>query len=259
MKFDKAEEEFLSILQSIKPYVPILVGLQMLSSASTDFGILSSNKIFSFLLQKKFSLVSVVVITALFLYWARKSTVDDLKKEASRFNITDKTRSEDDPLMIETINNTSIQFVNVDEMAQFVGNLYVSKNCDIATKSFTAARRTVVLGWIDPYALRTAEFLAVRSLEQLLHERYPDGKFIKQNKITAINKSKESLFKDKPVINFLCVKFGSKFNIENTINELIEIRDCFAHRDDPSFEESTLRFKPFELVSALLQYRDSIT
>ncbi|OCB03619.1 hypothetical protein BBC27_00500 [Acidithiobacillus ferrivorans] len=71
MKFYKIEEDLLSILQNVKPYVPILVGIQLLSSKLADTDILNSSKILSFLLQKKYSLASSVAIAGIFLYWMR--------------------------------------------------------------------------------------------------------------------------------------------------------------------------------------------
>ena len=256
MKLDKIEEDLLSMLQNVKPYVPILVGIQLLSSRLAGTDMFNNSKTLSFLLQKKYSLVSAVAIAAIFLYWMRQSTIDELKEEIAKFTFTEKRRPEDSPFTIEFIDNTSVQFFDVDEMAKFVSKLYVAKTSDLATKSFIAARRTIVLGWVDPYALRTAEFLAIRSLEQLLHDCYPDPASVEKNKITGISTSKKSFFRDDITNNYLNHKFGSCFNIEKTIDELIEIRDCFAHRDDPVFECLPLRLKPFELVSALLQYRD---
>ncbi|OCX76120.1 hypothetical protein A6M27_03460 [Acidithiobacillus thiooxidans] len=257
MKFDKIEEDLLSILHNVKPYVPILAGIQLLSSKLADTDILNSSKMLSFILQKKYSLVSSVAIAAIFLYWMHQSTIDDLKKEIARFTFTEKFRPEDNPFTIEFMDNTSEHFFDVDEMAECVGRLYVAKTADLATRSFVAARRTIVLGWVDPYALRTAEFLAIRSLEQLLHDRYPDPASVKKNQITGVSTSKKSFFRDSTINIYLNDKFGSCFNIEKTIDDLIEIRDSFAHRDDPSFECLPLRFAPFQLVSALLEYRDS--
>ena len=245
------------MLHNVKPYAPILIGIQLLSSKLADTDTLNNSKMLSILLQKKYSLVSAVAIAAIFLYWMRQSTIDELKEEIAKFILTEKRRPEDSPFTIEFIGNTSVKFFDVDEMAKFVSKLYVAKTSDLATRSFIAARRTIVLGWADPYALRTAEFLAIRSLEQLLHDRYPDPASVRKDKITGINTSKNSFFMDNAINIYLNDKFGSCFNIEKTIDDLIEIRDSFAHRDDPSFECLLLRFAPFQLVSALLQYADA--
>ena len=256
MRTDNTEKDLLSIFQNVKPYIPILVGMQLLSSKLADTDMLNSSKVLSFLLKKKYSLVSSMAIAGIFLYWMRKSTIGDLKEEVARFSFAEKHRSTDSPFTITLIDNTSTQFFDVDEMAKFVGRLYAAKNSDIAARSFIAARRTIVLGWVDPYALRTAEFLAIRSLEQLLHDRYQGSRVVEGKEITGINKSKKLFFKDDAIKSYLKDKFAPNFNIEDSINNLIIIRDNFAHRDGSVFECLPLRLEPFQLVSALLQYRD---
>lgn len=257
MKIGDIEEDLLSIFHNIKPYVPFFVGLQLLSSKLEDIESVKANKLLSFLLLKKYSLVTSVAMSAAFLYWMRKSTIDDIKEEAKKFSFIEKEKTIEHPFVVENIDGSRKNFFHVDKIAEFIGSLYVGKTSDLAARSFVAAKRTVVLGWVDVYALRTAEFIAIRSLEQLLHDRYPDTRCVKNNKITGIGISKVSLFEDDATTAYLNGKFGTCFNIGKTIEEIIEIRDNFAHRDDPGFEYSPLRLAPFQLVSALLEYRGS--
>lgn len=257
MNNDKLVKDIVSIVRRVGPYVPALIAIHRMSSKTKQNGGENHDKkCLGFLLDENYSLLTLLSISGLFLSWMRDSTIDDIKEEAKNFSFIDKIKSHESPFLIELINGDKEAFTHVDNLTEFIGAIYVGSTLDRASRSFLAAKKSVIHGWVDPYFMRVSEFICIRSFEQLLHEFYKKYSDL-PDWVISIEKNKNKLTNDNGMMIYLGDKFGHAIDIKGTVDKLIKIRESFAHREDPSYEVSPLRLAPFQLVSALLEYRDS--
>lgn len=253
------KKDVLSIAQKIGPYIPALVISQVLPSKTAQNHLEgAAHDLITFLLDKKYSLLTVVFISGLFLAWMRDSTIDDVKEESKNFSFIDKSKPENNPFNIHLIDGSDISFTQLDDLISFVRKLPNGRVSDRAQKSFRVARRALIQGWVDPYFAEVSVFLCIRSLEQLLHDLFPkstdNSEFVQ-----SISTTKTKFINDEVACRFVREHLGQNIDITAILQEIVDFRHSFAHRDEPNAKQCPINLSSFQLVSTLLQYRDSIT
>lgn len=252
------KNDIFSIVRKISPYIPALVISQVLPSKTTQKHEEDpTHNLINFLLDKKYSLLTVVFISGLFLVWMRDSTIDDVKEEAKKFSFIDKSKPENNSFKIQLIDDSNVSFTQLDDLVSFVSKLPSGLRSDRVQTSFSAARRVLIQAWVDPYLADVSMFLCIRALEQLFHDLFARSTE-NSERVESISRTKSQFTNDRAASEFALKHLGSHIDLAAKLDELVKFRDNFVHRDDPSVNRSPLNMTPFQLVSVLLQYRDSI-
>ena len=260
-------DALLAQLKKWSPSIPAIVGVQLLASLVANTPTVKNNKILKILVSGGPNLPVTLLLTYVALKDMRATTADEFKNELKGYIGTSKLKDQDNPFSITKIGGSEETFTNLDDLASSLGVMGIVGAPDRASRSFDAARRTVILGWADPYLLHAAEFLAVRSVEQSMHELFPGKppKNARKNWVTGITESCNIAFKKsgepKPGAelfnDYLRTEIREIQNIYTLLTEINNLRDQFAHWDDAeSSDVFRLNLAPFQFARACLQYRN---
>jgi hypothetical protein len=112
-----------------------------------------------------------------------------------------------------------------------------------------------------------AEFLAIRSVEQSMHEIFhqtaSEQRQTDPNRVTSLSQSRDYAFNKDGTLKPCAVEFYQFVRAEireignlcEVLSHLEKLRDCFAHRDESeTVAEFRLDLAPFQLARVCLQY-----
>ena len=262
---DLSLSALLNQLQRYAPHIPAILAVQLLSSLLENRSFVKSNPLLRILLEKRFSLATTLALAGVSLQDLRKSTTEEFGEELKNYASIEKARRPEEPFKIEFIGGNTKEFLHLDQLADFIGSYSIEAETDRAFRSFDAARRCVILGWVDPYLLRTGEFLATRSLEQSMHvlfsEATPD-----KDRVAALTKTRDSCVnKDgtptpagKAFVDFVLPRLPEITNLYEFFDNVIKKRDDFVHRCSGESSVFELDFSAFQLAQVCLKYRKQL-
>lgn len=260
-------EKMMEQLRKYAPSIAAIVAAQLLSNLFADTSTAKNNRLLRNIFSSGPAIPALFILTYVALKDMRDTTTAEFKNELQSYTGFSKLKDSDNPFRVIQIGGNEQTFTNLDRLAASLGAMRVVGAPDRASRSFDAARRTAILGWADPYLLRTAEFLAVRSVEQSMHELFPGKppKNARKNWVTGITESCNIAFKKsgepKPgaeLFNeYLRTEIREIQNIYTLLTEINNLRDQFAHWDDAeSSDVFRLNLAPFQFARACLQYRN---
>ena len=243
--------------------MPAIVAAQLLSSLLVDTAPVQNNRLLRSIFGGRPSLPTLALTAFMSLRGMRDTMAVEFENELKSYVGLSKHKEPENPLTIVKIGGAEQTFTDLDCLAEFFGAMSVPGDPDRASRSFDAARRTAVLGWADSYILRTAEFLATRSLEQSMHVLFPEQSSrpgnvtgLKKTRGTCLNKNGTSKPVGEPFIKFVQDGIPEIGSLHDLLDTIIEDRDNFAHRceaeDDMAWR---LDLAPFQLARICLQYR----
>lgn len=260
-------DALLAQLKKWSPSIPTIVGVQLLSSLVANAQTVKNNKFLKIIFSGGPNLSATLLLAYIALKDMRETTADEFKDELKSYIGISKLKNAVNPFTVIKVGGIEETFTDLDRLAESLGAMRIVGVPDRASRSFNASRRTVILGWADPYLLRTAEFLAVRSVEQSMHELFPGKppKNARPNWVTGITESCNIAFNKNGepkhgAISFnryLCREVPEIENLHTLLTKINNIRDQFAHWDDAeSSDVFRLDLAPFQLARACLQYRN---
>lgn len=255
-------------LKQYAPWIPAIIAVQISSTFLANTAPVKNNKALRSIFGASLPISTFLLLAFVALKDMRESTTEEFKNELKGFVGFSKYKDQNNPFTVVKIGSIEESFTSLDRLAQSLGKMGVAVAPDRASRSFDAARRTVIPGWEDPYHLRVAEFLAIRSVEQSMHEMFKqtvsNQKQAGANWVTSLSQSRVCAFnKDgtpKPCsvefYEFVRTEIQGIGNIYEMLSHLEDLRDRFAHRDEPeNIAEFRLDLAPFQLARACLQYR----
>ncbi|MBU2772514.1 hypothetical protein HMI48_00870 [Acidithiobacillus ferrooxidans] len=260
-------EKMMEQLRKYAPSIPGMVAAQLLSSLFADTSTVKNNRLLRSIFGGGLAIPALLLLAYVALKDVRDTTTAEFENELKSYAAVSKSKGIDNPFTVSQIGGFEQTFTNLDSLAESLGVMRIVGIQDRASRSFDAARRTAVLGWADPYLLRAAEFLAVRSIEQSMHEFFPakPPKNAHQNWVTGITRSCSAAFKEdgepKPGAeyfnDFLRREVQEIKNPHALLTRIDNLRDQFAHWDEA--ENSNvfrLDLAPFQLARVCLLYRN---
>lgn len=259
-------DDLLKQLQKYAPWLPAILAALLLSKKLAKTETVKNSRTLQALLGDGWTLPAFALLSFVALKDMRDTTTSQFENELKGYVGMSRHKEPDNPFIIVEVGDIEQKFTHIDRLAESLGAMSIAgiATPDRASRSYDAARRTVLLGWADPYLLRVAEFLATRSLEQSMHEIFQDDE-TKPGKVTSITKTRDIAFnKDgtpKPgAEDFFRLLRGELPQIKSPydlLNKIIKNRDRFAHRDEvENSTASCLNLAPFQLARVCLQYRN---
>ncbi len=255
-------------LKRYAPWIPAIIATHFLSRLVADSAANKNIAIIQSIFGRGIAIPALLLLAYVSLKDMRDTTSEEFKNELKSYVGISKYKDQTNPFTIIKIGGLEGTFTNIDLLADFLGTMRVSGTPDRASRSFDAALRTVIMGWADPYLLRAAEFMAVRSVEQSMHEIFPGRppKNAHEKWVTAIRESYTSAFKEggepKPITGaedfnaFLHREIPEIDNPYSCFEQIVELRRYFAHRDEAeNCDVYQLDLAPFQLARVCLQYR----
>ncbi len=258
-------DDLLIQLRKYAPWIPAIIAAQVLSSLLADTPPVKNNWLLHSVFGKGLAIPAFLLLGAVALKDMRDSTTDEFRNELKNYVGISKSRTPDSPFTIRKTGGHEQDFPDLDRLAGFLAEMRVTLNPDRASRSFDAARRTVISGWSDPYILRAAELLAIRSIEQSMHELFPDKKSQDRDWVTSLNKTRDDALNTdgtpkkgaESLANFMRAEIPEIGNLYDLFGDVIAKRHHFAHRDDgDGGDVFCLDLAPFQLARACLLYRN---
>ncbi len=265
----------LNQLRHYGPFVPAIIAAQILSSAIAKIGLVKTSGPLSIVFGKNISLPTLMLLAFVALQDMRDSSTQEFEAEIKNFVGFEKRRNPENLFEVRLIGGIRRPFTDLDRLAEFLGEYSAEVTQDRASRSFNAAKRTVILGWVDPYLLRTAEFLATRSLEQSMHaicsrlcpQKQPRHAKDPAKVDSLTNTRERCLHEDgqaKPgaesFVEFVLKQLPEirllKNGMYSVLDGIIDRRDKFAHRCNAEELQSTLEFTPFQVAFVLLKFTE---
>lgn len=261
-------EAGLTKLKQYSPWIPAIIAVQISWTFLANTAPVKNNKALRSIFGASLPISTLLLLAFVVLKDTRESTIEQFENELKGFVGFSKYKDQNNPFTVVKIGSIEESFTNLDQLTQSLGKMGVAVAPDRASRSFDAARRPVIPGWEDPYHLRVAEFLAIRSVEQSMHEIFNQTASEKNqagaNWVTSLSQSRICAFnKDgtpKPCAvefyEFVRTKIQGIGNMYQVLSHLEKLRDCFAHRDEPeNAAVFRLDLAPFQLARVCLQYR----
>jgi hypothetical protein len=255
-------------LKQYAPWIPAIFAVQVLSTVLANTAPVKNSKALRSIFGASLPISTLLLLAFVALKDMRESTTEEFKNELKGFVGFSKYKDQNNPFTVVKIGSIEESFTNLDQLAQSLGKMGVAVAADRASRSFDAARRTVIPGWEDPYHLRVAEFLAIRSVEQSMHEMFKqtvsNQKQADPNWVTSLTKSRDYAFNEDGTPKACAVEFHEFVraeiqgigNMYDVLRHLEKLRDCFAHRDEAeNVAVFRLDLAPFQLARVCLQYR----
>ncbi|WP_346380624.1 hypothetical protein [Acidithiobacillus sp.] len=257
-------EALIQQLRRYAPYLPVIVGVQLLSTVLQEHPVVKNSWLLRGIFQNRFSFSTILALITVALIDMRNTVTEQFKDELNSYAGFSKIRDANNPFVVRQIGGDHLTFTDLDELAHFLGAMSAEPVPDRASRSFDAARRAVISGWNDAYLLRAAEFMATRSVEQSMHALFGERETsARLEHVASITETlKKCLCKDgtsKPgyenFVEFIYRALPKTTNLYETLEAVIQQRDGFAHRCEASNEAASLDLAPFQLARACLQYR----
>lgn len=245
------------------PWAPAILVTQLLSSILADAEIVKNNRILRLIFDKGLSLPALSLLAYVAMKDMRDTTDQWYQEELKKYVGMPRHREPDNALKVILIGGQEQSFTNLDKLAEFLSMQGMTVASNRAARSFDAARRAVILGWTDSYALRMGEFLATRSLEQCMLDIFPSDKSKNNGYLRSLSGSVNAcLNRDgtpnpgaESFINFVRNEIPAMANMRDVLDAIIQKRNEFAHRCESLDQESILDFSSFELARACLKFR----
>lgn len=259
-------DDLLKQLQKYAPWLPVIFATHLLSGRLAKTAVVKKSRTLEAILGNGLPLPTLALLGFVALKDMRDTTTSQFENELKGYVGVSRYKEPDNPFIIVKAGGIEEKFTDIDRLAEFLGAMSLAgiAKPDRASRSYDVARKAVVLGWADSYLLRTAEFLATRSLEQSMHEIFP-VKDIKPGHVTSITKTLDTAFNKggtpksgaEDFVRFMRGELPQIKSPYDLLSDIINNRDRFAHRDEA--ENSTafrLDLAPFQLARVLLEYRN---
>lgn len=260
-------EDLVTQLRRYAPSVPAILAVQLLSNALQRHPFVKRSPLLRTLFENRISIATVVAMSAVAMADMRDNTIKRFHEELKSYVGFPRQRDPSNPFTVMQIGGERQDFTDIDVLAKFIGAMHVPRAADRASRSFDAARRTVISGWNDAYLLRVAEFLATRSIEQSMHEVFGDkASSSGPERVMSLTQTLDRCFESKGTpkadaerfVEFILQATPQATNLYEILKAVINQRDNFAHRCQAEEGIVRLDFAPFQLAQACLQYRSHV-